>query len=167
VAPAPHLISIVEADDIAFSPVENTAEFSQSRVAQIAQDDKGFMWFGTAYGLNRFDGYGYTVFAGNSRARNQLSGVYVSAIAKDRSGRLWIASDHGLDIFDPETGMFRHVVYASAPQLSTAIQSIYEDRSGAIWLGTSAGLYGLDRVGGPAFISFTMRPTPRHWAAMT
>ncbi len=98
----PHVIPIVEGDDIAFSRVENTEEFSQSRVAQIAQDDKGFMWFGTAYGLNRFDGYGHTVFAGDSQARSQLSGVYVSAITKDRAGRLWVASDQGLDIFDPE-----------------------------------------------------------------
>ena len=147
VAPASHPITLVEGDDIAFSRVENTEEFSQSRVAQIAQDDRGFMWFGTAYGLIRFDGYGHTVFAGHSRARNQLGGVYVSAIAKDSSGRLWIASDQGLDLFDPETGMFRPVAYASAPQLSAAIQSIYEDRSGTIWLSTSVGLYGLDSSG--------------------
>jgi ligand-binding sensor domain-containing protein/signal transduction histidine kinase len=147
VAPEPRVITIVEGDDIAFSRVENAEEFSRSRVAQIAQDDKGFMWFGTAYGLNRFDGYGYTLFAGNSRVPNQLSGVYVSAIAKDRSGRLWIASDQGLDTFDPDTGMFGQVVYASAPTLSTSIQSIYEDRSGAVWLSTSAGLYGLDSSG--------------------
>ncbi len=140
-------LTIVEGDDIAFNRIDNTEEFSQSRVAQIAQDDLGFMWFGTAYGLDRFDGYGYTVFAGNARAPNQLSGVYVSAITKDRAGRLWIASDQGLDIFDPEQGTFSHVDYRNSSRTSAVIQSIYEDRSGTIWLGTSAGLFGLDASG--------------------
>lgn len=138
---------IVDGDDIVFSRVENAEEFSQSRVAQIAQDDKGFMWFGTAYGLNRFDGYSYTVFAGNSRVQNQISGVYVSALTKDRSGRLWIASDQGLDIFDPVKGTFTHIVYGSDSRPTAGIGSIYEDRSGTIWLCTSMGLYGLDSSG--------------------
>ncbi|MBB6092021.1 hypothetical protein HNQ60_000867 [Povalibacter uvarum] len=73
--------------------MENAEGFSQSRVGQITQDDKGFMWFGTQYGLIRFDGYGYTAFAPDARTQNQLSGVFIHAILKDRSGRLWVASD--------------------------------------------------------------------------
>src|ERR1700754_666777 len=83
VAAGERAITVVDGDDIAFSRVENAEEFSQSRVAQIAQDDRGFMWFGTQYGLIRFDGYGHTVFAPDARAPNRLSGVFVNAIRKD------------------------------------------------------------------------------------
>ncbi len=139
-------ITVVDGDDIAFSRVENAEGFSQSRVGQITQDDKGFMWFGTQYGLIRFDGYGYTAFAPDARTQNQLSGVFVHAILKDRSGRLWVASDQGLDILDPQSGALRHIAYADAARVS-AVQSIYEDRNGTIWLCTTAGLYGLDSSG--------------------
>lgn len=140
-------ITVVDGDDIAFSRVENAESFSQSRIGQIVQDDKGFMWFGTQYGLNRFDGYGHTVFTPDARASNRPSGVYVYAMLKDRSGRLWIASDQGLDIFDPRSGVFTYIAYAGAARISAVIQSIYEDRSGTIWLSTTAGLYGLDPSG--------------------
>ena len=140
-------ITVVDGDDIAFSRVENAEEFSQSRVAQIAQDDRGFMWFGTQYGLIRFDGYGHTVFAPDARAPNRLSGVFVHAMRKDSSGRLWVASDQGLDILDPQSGALTHIAYTGTAKISAAIQSIYEDVAGTIWLSTSAGLYGLDSSG--------------------
>ncbi len=140
-------IAVIEGDDIAFSRVANTEEFSQSRVGQIVQDDKGFMWFGTQNGLNRFDGYGYTVFAADSRLQHQLGGVFVRALHKDRAGRLWISTDQGLDIFDPDSGTFTAIAYAGTNRDFAVIQSFYEDRSGTMWLSTSKGLYGLDSNG--------------------
>lgn len=137
-------ITVVDGDDIAFGRVENTQEFLPSRVGQIAQDDTGFMWFGTQYGLYRFDGYSHMAFAGDPRARNQLGGVFVHAVSDDASGRLWISTDQGLDIFDPRTGRFSRV--ATLPD-AAVIQSFYEDRSGVMWLCTTAGLYGLDARG--------------------
>lgn len=140
-------ITLIEGDDIAFRRVENAEQFSQSRVGQIAQDDKGFMWFGTQYGLYRFDGHGRITFAPDTRATNRLSGVFVHAMLKDRSGRLWIASDQGLDIFDTRSGEFTRIAYAGKTEVSAVIQSIYEDRAGTFWLSTTAGLYGLDSKG--------------------
>jgi len=140
-------ITLIEGDDIAFRRVENAEQFSQSRVGQIAQDDQGFMWFGTQYGLNRFDGHGRIMFAPDARATNRLSGVFVYAMLKDRSGRLWIASDQGLDILDPRSGEFERIAYAGKAKVSAVIQAIYEDRAGTFWLSTTAGLYGLDSNG--------------------
>jgi len=139
-------MAVVEGDDIAFGRVENTQEFLPSRVGQIAQDNAGFMWFGTQYGLYRFDGYSHMAFAGDSRARNQPGGVFVHAVRGDTAGRLWISTDQGLDIFDPRTGEFSRVSYATSPQ-AAVIQSFYQDRSGVMWLSTTAGLYGLDAKG--------------------
>lgn len=139
-------MTVVEGDDIAFGRVENTQEFLPSRVGQIAQDDTGFMWFGTQYGLYRFDGYSHMAFAADPQVRNPLRGVFVHAVQRDRSGRLWISTEQGLDIFDPRTGEFSPVSYTAAPN-GAAIQSFYQDRSGIMWLSTTAGLYGLDANG--------------------
>ena len=139
-------ITVVDSEDIAFGRVENTQEFLPSRVGQIAQDDAGFMWFGTQYGLYRFDGYSHMAFAADSQAHNQPGGVFTHAVRVDNSGRLWISTDQGLDIFDPRTGQFRRVPLATTPQ-AAVIQSFYQDRSGVMWLSTTAGLYGLDAKG--------------------
>jgi ligand-binding sensor domain-containing protein/signal transduction histidine kinase len=136
---------VVEGDDIAFGHVENTQEFLPSRVGQVAQDDTGFMWFGTQYGLYRFDGYSHVAFAADSRPGNRIAGVFVHAVHNDASGRLWIPTDQGLDVFDPRTGKSTRVAY-EAPD-ATVVQSIYQDRSGLVWLCTTAGLYGLDAAG--------------------
>jgi ligand-binding sensor domain-containing protein/signal transduction histidine kinase len=139
--------TVVEGDDIAFSRVENTEDFSQSRIGQVAQDDMGFMWFGTQYGLYRFDGYSHTVFAADRQVDNQLSGVFVHAIYNDRSGRLWISTDQGVDIFDPRLGKFNRITYAG--KAHPTVQSFYQDRSGTMWLSTTEGLYGVDQNGTP------------------
>src|SRR5260370_36124320 len=66
--------------DIRFKRLSTTEGLSQVKVGQILQDDQGFMWFGTQYGLNRFDGYNFKVFVHDPRDPNSLSGVYVSAL---------------------------------------------------------------------------------------
>lgn len=77
-------------------------------MAQIVQDDKGFMWFGTQYGLNRYDGYKFKIFKHEPGSPSSLSGVYIYALFKDRKGRLWVGCDQFLDKFDPVTESFTH-----------------------------------------------------------
>jgi len=139
-------MTMVDGDDIAFSRVENAQEFLPARVGQISQDDRGFMWFGTQYGLYRFDGYGHVAFAADPQNRHQPSGVFVYAIHKDRTGRLWISTDQGVDVFDPRTGIFSRIRYANG-SAAPLVQAFYEDAHGLMWLATTGGLYALDADG--------------------
>ena len=66
------------------------------------------MWFGTQYGLNRYDGYKFKVFAREPGRSNSLSGVFVRSLFKDREGTLWVGCDQFLDKFDPVTETFTH-----------------------------------------------------------
>lgn len=105
---SPVRLPTVDASDIRFDRLSTREGLSQGRVAQIVQDDKGFMWFGTQYGLNRYDGYKFKIFKHEPGSPSSLSGVYIYALFKDRKGRLWVGCDQFLDKFDPVTESFTH-----------------------------------------------------------
>jgi signal transduction histidine kinase/ligand-binding sensor domain-containing protein len=76
---------------------------SQSSISSIIQDKKGFMWFGTQDGLNRYDGrlidhYNFRPFHPNT-----LSGDNIISSCTDNNNHLWIVSGGGLDKMDLNT----------------------------------------------------------------
>src|ERR1700744_2813937 len=114
VDPAVIRFPVVESGGLKFRRMSTADGLSQTRVAQIVQDDQGFMWFGTQYGLNRYDGYEYKLFVHDPRRSNSLCGAYVHSLFKDRSGMLWIGCNQLVDRFDPRTETFTH--YRVEPQ---------------------------------------------------
>lgn len=141
-------LPVIESKSLRFHRVSTADGLSQTRVAQIAQDDVGFLWFGTQYGLNRFDGYRFKTFTHDAQRPESLGGVYITALSKDRSGTLWIGCDQFLDRFDRRTESFQHFRLdandSDRDRSSISIENIYEDRSGALWSATGKGLYRLD-----------------------
>jgi len=113
---------------------------------QIVQDDQGFMWFGSQYGLNRYDGYTFKVFKHEPGRKNSLSGVYISSLLKDRSGSLWIGCDEFLDKLNPVTETFTHyrIDTADAQGETVPVINISQDHPGMLWLGTNRGLFRFD-----------------------
>ncbi|MEJ2052889.1 MAG: two-component regulator propeller domain-containing protein [Calditrichaceae bacterium] len=119
---------------------------SQSSVLCILQDRQGFMWFGTEDGLNRYDGYNFTVFRHDPADSFSLSDNHINCILEDHAGYLWIGTkDGGLNRFDPKTEHFRYWKYEeydSTGLSSNHIQTIYEDDKNVLWIGTlNNGLY--------------------------
>ena len=75
---------------------------SQSIVKCILQDQEGFMYFGTEDGLNRFDGYTFTVMRNNPADPNSLSYNDVNALCLDQEGNIWIGTfNSGLNKYNP------------------------------------------------------------------
>ena len=68
---------------------------SQSTVFCMIQDSQGFMWFGTEDGLNKYDGYSFTVYKHDPEDPNSLGGNWIQAILEDSSGTLWIGTREG------------------------------------------------------------------------
>ena len=66
---------------------------SQSTVFSMLQDSQGFMWFGTEDGLNKYDGYTFTIYKHDPDNPNSLSSNAVSAIYEDQEGMLWIGTE--------------------------------------------------------------------------
>jgi len=115
---------------------------SQSTVFTILQDRLGYLWFGTEDGLNKFDGYEFTIYRHQGNAPGSISDNWISALYEDRAGVLWVATRKGIDRFDRASGSFTHIPASLQGQEAWCLS---EDSAGGFWLGTDAGLYQLDR----------------------
>jgi len=101
-------LTVTDGNDIRFARITRTQGLSQTRVDKLVQDNLGFIWFGTQYGLNRYDGYRFKVFAHDDKDPRSLAGVDIFALFKDRSGTIWVGCAHSLDRFDAQTSTFEH-----------------------------------------------------------
>src|SRR5579871_417170 len=94
---------------LSFEHLGTTKGLSHSNVMCTRQDSRGFMWFGTREGLNRFDGYTFTVYKNKVGDDKSLANNVVNAIVEDNKGYLWIGTwGGGLDRFDRQTNTFVH-----------------------------------------------------------
>ncbi|MCP4697102.1 MAG: histidine kinase [Gammaproteobacteria bacterium] len=138
----------VPARDLRFERLSLEDGLSQASVCCIVQDSKGFMWFGTEDGLNKYDGYEFTVYQHDPQDPGSLSNNWILSIVEDGSGRLWIGTKGGgLNRFDRKHDKFIHYRHDPDDHESLSndgVLSIFEDRSGGLWIGTSGG--GLNKL---------------------
>ncbi len=151
--PAPFLAQtapIPQTGALRFERISLEEGLSQSAILSMVQDAQGFMWFGTEGGLNRYDGYQFTVYRHDADDPTTVGDDYISALYADRDGVLWIGTRNGLDRFDPDSGTFVHLKSDPKDDKSLGgkwITSIREDQDGALWVGTDdGGISRLDRV---------------------
>src|ERR1700757_5468525 len=146
VEPRTVTLPVVDGKGLRFTRLSTDEGLSQTRVIQIVQDDQGFMWFGSQYGLNRYDGYRFKVFKHEPGNRNSLSGVFIYSLFKDRSGSLWIGCEEFLDKFDPVTDTFTHyrIDTADTQGETVPVTNISQDHTGMLWLSTVRGLVRFD-----------------------
>jgi len=115
---------------------------SNNSVSSILQDSKGFMWFGTYYGLNRYNGYEFENFYSDINNPHSLSSNFVTALLEDKNGDLWVGTKMGLNRFDKDSEMFSpFVVNLDEPASLTnnQIGALLSDSRGNLWIGTMGG----------------------------
>lgn len=112
---------------------------SHNMVRCIAQDRRGFMWFGTADGLNRFDGMSFRVYDSED-LRHGLQNTSISALCTDRKGRLWVGTEQGVYLYDEARDHFDLFTERTEYGVVVAgcITGILENGDGRIWIGTEA-----------------------------
>ena len=123
---------------------------SHSNVICILQDSRGFVWFGTRNGLNKYDGYTFTIYKNNIDDTHSLSNDRIADMLEDEDGNLWIATiDGGLDMFDWKKEKFIHYRHNPGDLASLPLNNLHSitaDYEGNLWIGTAgAGLCMLDR----------------------
>jgi ligand-binding sensor domain-containing protein/signal transduction histidine kinase len=128
--------------DYKFEHMSLVDGLSQSTVLSIYQDKEGFLWFGTGNGLNKYDGYNFTVFKHNPSDPNSLSNDYINIIYSDTKSNLWIGTESGLNKYNSSSGKITRYLLSPKDKNSISfnrVMTINEDNSGNLWIGTYGG----------------------------
>ncbi|MEG1002016.1 MAG: two-component regulator propeller domain-containing protein [Clostridium sp.] len=146
-------INIVKADAkesdkyLKFTNLTVKEGLSQGSVYSILKDKDGYMWFGTNDGLNRFDGYNYTVIKSSDKDVTTLHPGIIGSIVEDNYGYLWIGTSSGLSRLNKKTLKVERIdadVNDPKKTSSKHIWDLYIDSSGNLWVGTENGLNKYD-----------------------
>ncbi len=105
----------------------------------MLQDRRGYLWFATINGLNRFDGQRFKVFQYDHYDRSGISSNEVTALVEDPHGFIWIGTTDGLNRFDPTSEQF--VAFHHTPNDPTSIAAnvinhLLVDQQGSLWVST-------------------------------
>jgi len=142
-------------DNIRFEHLSLEEGLSQATVWSILQDRHGFMWFGTADGLNKYDGYNFKIYKHNPYDSTSLPDNRIMTIYEDKSGVIWVGTSGGvlsrLSTNEKRKDKFTHYNHDPSNKNSlskcSSILTIFEDKSGILWIGTQGGgLVQLDKT---------------------
>ncbi len=123
----------------------------------IFQDQAGYIWCGTYWGVYRYDPYSFkaylplesdSTFLPNS-VITDLPNSVIEAICGDKEGNVWAGHSQGLEKLNPTTGAVTHYRLNSQTPLndwSNHVLSLLEDSYGTLWIGTGGGLYLFDKT---------------------
>jgi ligand-binding sensor domain-containing protein/signal transduction histidine kinase len=121
-----------------------TRGLSQNSINCMLKDHYGLMWFGTQVGLNKFDGYKFTVYTHTINDPKSIAANNIAGLCEDKEGDLWVATKlGGVSQYDPGSESFinyQEKLNDTASLSSNQTNLIYEDRRGNIWVGTLSGL---------------------------
>ena len=134
-----------QAPALRFEHISSGQGLSNSTIETIFQDSRGFIWFGTRDGLNRFDGYQMVVYRYSARDSTSISDNFIRCIYEDRDQTLWIGTSNGLNRYDRQKNRFlryKHLPSNSQSLSNNSVTSIYQEGRHNIWIGTYGG--GLD-----------------------
>lgn len=92
-----------------FSRLDNNDGLSNNQINSIFKDSRGFMWFATNSGLNRYDGHRFKIFKYNKEVPDGINSDRVFGVQEDAEGNLWLdLGDSIYDIYHPGSEVFTH-----------------------------------------------------------
>ncbi|CAZ98830.1 One-component system sensor protein [Zobellia galactanivorans] len=133
---------------ISFKHITTSDGLSQSDINAVYQDKQGFMWFATHDGLNKYDGYKFTVYNPSPIKPNCISSNLISAISGDDEGNLWVGTTgSGLNFYNASTGdftTFTHNEEDVSSIIGNYVTALYRDSKNRLWVGEKDGLNMVD-----------------------
>ena len=121
-----------------------SAQLSSNQITAICQDKTGYIWVGTEYGLNKYDGYRFANYLYDKDNPASISSNTISFLFCDSKGNLWVGTQKGLDWYDVANNQFRHIKMNGAKDVPRVNYMIQEDENHLL-VGTAGyGLYRLD-----------------------
>lgn len=136
--------AIAQDKSVRFEQLTTADGLSQSTVNDILQDSRGFLWFATEDGLNRYDGYEFKVYRNNPNDSFSISGNQITTILEDKNNSIWVGTrGGGLNHFDREKEQFTRFTHDIDNKKSISnnyVTDLYEDEFGVILVATQSGL---------------------------
>lgn len=132
--------ALAQRSNLKFDHLDINSGLSQNNVLCVLQDSRGFMWFGTRDGLNKYDGYKFTLYRNSASDPFSISNNFVTSIIEDSSGNMWLGTGGGLNKFDRKTERFYHYQFSDASSnsiSSNTVTCLSADYLGNIWIGTN------------------------------
>ena len=123
---------------------------SSNQVTSICQDKTGYIWVGTEYGLNKYDGYRFTTYLHETAKPYSISSNIISFLFSDAADNLWVGTQMGLDRYQPASDQFEHVKLEGAKAVPRINHIIQEDENHLL-IGTAG--YGLFRLNTETLVS--------------
>lgn len=121
-----------------FTHFTETDGLSDNRVQCILRDQQGYLWVGTANGLNRYDGYNFRHYLPDARqARRTVSNENIHDIKQDSEGFIWFATANGLNRYDPLTDTFKvwkNTGRSDGSLPNSLVFNILIDKNNHLWL---------------------------------
>ena len=133
--------------DMKFRRLDSRDGLSSPQANCVYRDSRGYVWIGTPYGLNRYDGYRFKVYYSQAKDTLTMTRNNVDGVREAADGRLWIRHGVGYSVLDPTTDTFdRHPERWLYEQgIEGSIERVYIDRFGHYWVKTyDKGLWVLD-----------------------
>lgn len=126
------------AEALQFTHLTTNEGLSQNTVFDIIQDSKGFMWFATKEGLNRYDGQTFKIFKHRPFSDQGLKNSSIRCMVEDRANRIWVGTESGVCRYDPETERFTDIILRNeaGEAIHKPIVILERDAHGNIWLVT-------------------------------
>lgn len=124
--PAVHCSSAFSVFDYDIKHWTSSDGLSSNSVRAVTQDQQGYLWFGTLYGLQRFDGEQFDLFT--TERYSQLASNTITRLFTDSQGQIWIGTKAGLSVFNPQSWQFQRL------PLFNEVTSIIEVSPGEIWV---------------------------------
>jgi len=137
--------------DYKFTHVNINHGLSHNQVNSIIKDKTGFLWIGTASGLNRFDGYSTRIFRTNPHDSTSIHSNDVNRLLEMPDGKILVLASSELSVYDPAREKFDRSTSAAYQQYGIPngiLNDIVKDKAGRFWfLHTTQGIYGTDASG--------------------
>ena len=138
---------VVQAQKPMFRHLDTKDGLPHSQVNVIHRDARGMMWFGTASGLARYDGYTFRTFRNDIADDASIPGNYVECMTEDGEGRLWVGTEgEQYSIYDPRTETFDRdmATWMRDRGMEGVPRKVFVDRDKTLWLYVAErGLYRL------------------------
>lgn len=121
------------ADDLHFRHYNNKQGLSHNTVYCSLQDKRGFLWFGTEDGLNRFDGHTFKVYRHNSYNPNSLPNDRLTSLFESSDEKIWIFTSGGTCYYDYKTDTFHPFRLSSGQNEPESFSAVTEDKDHNLW----------------------------------